>query len=57
MTKFEYAVKATMTQACMGDMSAVTDEAASIYAHELMKAAIQQLRDDGNIVNIINPVD
>ncbi len=57
MTKFEYAVKATMTQACMCDMSAVTDEAASIYAHELMKAAIQQLRDDGNIVNIINPVD
>ena len=57
MTNFEKAVFATMKQSAGCDISAITDEDAKIYAHELMKSAIQQLREDGNIVEIRNPID
>ena len=55
MTNFEKAVSATMKQG--QGVSVITDETAIIYAKELMKAAIQQLRDDGNIVEIREPIE
>lgn len=54
MSNFEKAVLATIKQT-VG--YSVTEECAKEYAHELMKAAIKQLRDDGNIVEILNPID
>ena len=57
MNKFEQAVKATVEDFCSCGKDSITEENISIYAHELMKAAIQQLRDDGNIVKILKPFD
>lgn len=57
MTNFEKAVFATMKQSAGCDISAITNDDAKIYAKELMKSAIQQLRDDGNIVEIRNQIE
>ena len=35
----------------------ITDENVRLFAHELLKAAIKQLREDGNEVELNNPID
>ena len=57
MTDFEKAVKETVTEFCDCGKDSITEENIAIYAYELMKSAIQQLRDNGNIVKILNPID
>lgn len=57
LTKFERAVRTSMQDGALVGYPNVTDECARLYAKELLKEAIRQLREDGNIVEIRNPID
>lgn len=57
LTNFERAVRTAMKDGAMVGTWHITDDCVRLYAKELLKAAIKQLRDDGNTVEIRNPVD
>ena len=53
LTNFERAVRTAMKDGAMVGTWHITDDCVRMYAKELMKAAIKQLRDDGNTVEIL----
>ena len=57
LNDFECSVRETMHEAASLGAWHITDENVRLFAHELLKAAIKQLREDGNEVELNNPID